>query len=796
MYPSKSPPALVDLTQEPEYLIGTLRIQARACAVSVGNTELRIEPRQMQVLVALAQAAPDVVTRADLSVKAWGNSIVGEDALNRCITRLRRALLELGQPAQIETVPKLGYRLYPSQVAHSTLDPINDDAPLSANHAQLGAESEQLDAAQTRDTTVEAAVMPAIVQPSGLQSKQSVLTLKHIGALAAALVLTVVTTISWSVLKWRASSRADLAQTPSHSNQSAYAVGEVHRVVPSSKVQRAQRLSPDGQSLAFVREMGTTLPVSLVVRGLSGDIERELISKPGIHGLAWSPDGNAIAYAQALPEQSCQLWVVETRSGTERQVGACKHAADTLIAWSANGRELYFQDQQSLHGPSHIAALMLNTRSVSILTTPHIGSGDMFPTPSRDGKTLAFLREDAWLSGHVFLLDLHTSEQKQLTQSASDIYGIAWEPNGRGLLVSSNWGGDIGLWRLSLDGAAQRLGGAGVNYGFLASSRASARLSFEVQQKRSRMVLLQGQNSSTSLAPYAHAPSDTDDNSEATTDVSMPDLSPANAVRDADPDFDPIHNQLVFVSWRSGRPQLWLHQSSGAPRQLSSGAFDYLGGPRWSPDARQIVAARAQNAQQDLVLFDINQGREMQLTQDAALDYAPQWSPDGKSVLFVSDRGGALGLWRIDIATRAIELVMPNAQAGAIDVLGNLVFQATDKPGLWLKRADSKSGAAATQIAELSHHRHIHMRHHQGDFFVLEVRPDNSSALHRFDLEQGMRTVGVWTEGLDHKSQFTFTRDGDVLTIACVKSTELFWAEPTDAAMVGLPGVDLVSRLP
>jgi Tol biopolymer transport system component/DNA-binding winged helix-turn-helix (wHTH) protein len=791
MYPSKSAPVVIDLTQEPEHQIGTLRIQARACALSVANTELRIEPRQMQVLIALAHAAPDVVTRGDLSAKAWGNSIVGEDALNRCITRLRRALLELGQPAQIETVPKLGYRLYASQVAHSTIDPMNDDvAPLSANHAQLGAESEQLDAAQASDATVEAAVMPAIAQSSsGLQSKQSVLKLKHIGALAAALVLAVVTTISWSILKPRAASQANLDQAQSPTAQPAYAVGEVHRVVPSSSEQRTQRLSPDGQSLAFVREMGATLPVSLVVRGLSGDFERELISKPGIHGLAWSPDGGAIAYAQALPEQSCQLWVLETRTGADRQVGACKHATDTLIAWSASGRELYFQDRQALHGPNHIAALSLDAGAVSILTTPSTGSGDMFPTPSSDGKTLAFLREDAWLSGHVYLLDLQTAELKQLTQSASDIYGIAWEPNQRGLLISSNWGGDIGLWRLSLDGAALRLGGAGVNYGFLASSRASARLSFEVQQKRSRMVLLQGEDSATSLASYTHS---ANADIEEATELSMPDLSPANGVRDADPDFDPIHNQLVFVSWRSGRPQLWLHQPGGNPRQLSSGAFDYLGGPRWSPDARQIVAARAQNAQQDLVLFDIAQSRETQLTQDAALDYAPQWSPDGKSVLFVSDRGGALGLWRIDIATRAIESVMPHAQAGAIDAAGNLVFQATDKPGLWLKR----QGAPATQIAELSHHRHIHMRYHQDAYWVMEIRPDDSSALHHFDLKTGLRTVGIWAEGLDHKSQFTFTRGGDILTIACVKSTELFWAEPTGAAMVGLPGAELVSRLP
>jgi DNA-binding winged helix-turn-helix (wHTH) protein len=155
MYPIKKPLSVVDLTQELEQVIGTLRIQTRACALSVANKEVRVEPRQMQVLVALANAAPDVVTRADLSAKAWGSSIVGEDALNRCITRLRRALLELGQPAQIETVPKVGYRLVPShagQNAQNDTD-VAQAASLDVN-APLGAELDPLGAVQCADEHV------------------------------------------------------------------------------------------------------------------------------------------------------------------------------------------------------------------------------------------------------------------------------------------------------------------------------------------------------------------------------------------------------------------------------------------------------------------------------------------------------------------------------------------------------------------------------------------------------------------------------------------------------------------
>jgi Tol biopolymer transport system component/DNA-binding winged helix-turn-helix (wHTH) protein len=778
MYPLKTALPVVDLTQEPEHVIGSLRIQARACVIIAADAEVKIEPRQMQVLIALAQAAPDVVTRADLSARAWGNAVVGDDALNRCITRLRRALLELGQPANIETVPKLGYRLSASLAN-------NENASHLPNY--LAPELDQILSDEQTALPVQSADNPTD-RPDQVGHPVKVTPAKESrnflsGGIKRIAVLTGVAmslAIIWGIWQTRTSSDASLSVAPSAPSESpnTYAIGEVHRVVPGSNRQISQRLSPDGQSLIFVQEVGATLPSTLLLRGLDTDFERELVTKAGIHSPAWSPDGTSIAYVQALPNQSCQLWVLQIRTGAEHKVGNCMHAGYSSVVWSANGNELYFQDKPAPHRPTHIAALNLNTGQVKALTTTQTGSGDIYPTPSSDGTTLAFLREDAWLSGHVYLLDLQQGGLRRLSQSASDIYGLAWEPEERGLLVSSNWGGDIGLWRMGLEqGDVRRIGGAGVNYGFLTSSRTTARLSFEVRQLRSSMVRLQGQGAETTWAPYAHVHQASATTLLPTTDLSSTGI-PITAPRDSDPDFDPVHGQLVFVSWRSGRPQLWLHQSTGNPRQLTTNTSDYLGGPRWSPSAQHIVAARAQNAQQDLVLFDIAKGRETLLTQDPALDFAPQWNADGKSVLFVSDRGGALGLWSVDVTSRESKLVMANAQAGAMDTQGNLLFQATNKPGLWLQR----TGAGAVQVADLSHRQHAKVRYHQGAYWIMEKRSDDSSALHRYDVESGMQTVGVWRSGLDYKSQFTFARNGEILSTTSVKSAELFWAEPAPAS--------------
>lgn len=66
----------------------------------------------MQVLVALARAEGAVVSRGDLIELCWGGVIVGEDAINRVASRVRRlAGLSDPPPFHVDTIPKIGYRL-------------------------------------------------------------------------------------------------------------------------------------------------------------------------------------------------------------------------------------------------------------------------------------------------------------------------------------------------------------------------------------------------------------------------------------------------------------------------------------------------------------------------------------------------------------------------------------------------------------------------------------------------------------------------------------------------------------
>jgi len=71
-----------------------------------------LEPRVMQVFVALSRANGRILTRDDLVEMCWAGRIVGEDAINRTLSRLRGVLLALGaKDFAIETITKVGYRL-------------------------------------------------------------------------------------------------------------------------------------------------------------------------------------------------------------------------------------------------------------------------------------------------------------------------------------------------------------------------------------------------------------------------------------------------------------------------------------------------------------------------------------------------------------------------------------------------------------------------------------------------------------------------------------------------------------
>jgi TolB-like protein len=98
--------------------------------------EHHVEPKRMDVLMLLIEAAPDVVTTEQVLAHVWRGAIVGDGVVHQAISHLRRALRDdPRKPRCIETIPRRGYRLIAEILARA---PRAGPAAPTADRAEAG----------------------------------------------------------------------------------------------------------------------------------------------------------------------------------------------------------------------------------------------------------------------------------------------------------------------------------------------------------------------------------------------------------------------------------------------------------------------------------------------------------------------------------------------------------------------------------------------------------------------------------------------------------------------------------
>src|SRR5438132_983956 len=94
---------------------------------------------------------------------------------------------------------------------------------------------------------------------------------------------------------------------------------------------------------------------------------------------------------------------------------------------------------------------------------------------------------------------------------------------------------------------------------------------------------------------------------------------------------------------------IWMMPAFDASRatQITQGR-NLVGRPAWTPDGKLIYPVKAPVGG-DLYLVDLIHGSRKQLTGDAGDNVEPSVSPDGRYIVFMSDRTGVPHIWRMDI---------------------------------------------------------------------------------------------------------------------------------------------------
>lgn len=259
---------------------------------------------------------------------------------------------------------------------------------------------------------------------------------------------------------------------------------------PESFRDNTPRFSPDGASLAFLRNFGESVREVFTVQTSDGEREERQLTfdKSGIRSLAWSADGKRIVFVSFRAGNQSNLWQIPA-SGGEPEIIATSGKNITNLAVSPDGRTIAFTDESN---DSNIWKIAPDAPARKFI---HSTRADHSPQFSPDGSRVVFV-SDRTGNQEIWIADADGKNQRQLTDSngltgsprfspdgkfvafdaasenTRDIFIVssdggaprrltdsrsrsvlpAWSADGRFVYFCSDRGGDLNIWKISVAG--------------------------------------------------------------------------------------------------------------------------------------------------------------------------------------------------------------------------------------------------------------------------------------------------------------------------------------------------------
>ncbi|MBO9749148.1 winged helix-turn-helix domain-containing protein [Xanthomonas phaseoli pv. dieffenbachiae] len=202
---------VTQLGSVPRFRLGPLLVEPERLTLIDDGQTITLEPRMMEVLIALAERAGEVISAEQLLIEVWHGSFYGDNPVHKTIAQLRRKLGDDSrQPRFIETIRKRGYRLLPKvmfpddyrgavigpqawghgnpYMGLQAFDPAHADVFFGRSHAiaqVLGALRAQLHSQRRlvlvsgasgcgKTSLLRAGVVPLLCQPGGLDGLEAI----------------------------------------------------------------------------------------------------------------------------------------------------------------------------------------------------------------------------------------------------------------------------------------------------------------------------------------------------------------------------------------------------------------------------------------------------------------------------------------------------------------------------------------------------------------------------------------------------------------------------------------------
>ena len=134
--------AIIDL--EKTFLLGDVLVEPMLNRISQGPCSVHVERQVMLLLVHLAKHSNEPVTREALYRAVWTQSEPNDEALTQAISKLRKALTDVGaEKGIVETIRKVGYRVTADVQSVQSPRKVASQGPLSRAAAPPGHSTSQ-----------------------------------------------------------------------------------------------------------------------------------------------------------------------------------------------------------------------------------------------------------------------------------------------------------------------------------------------------------------------------------------------------------------------------------------------------------------------------------------------------------------------------------------------------------------------------------------------------------------------------------------------------------------------------
>ncbi|MGW7535483.1 amidohydrolase family protein [Amycolatopsis sp. NPDC054798] len=354
----------------------------------------------------------------------------------------------------------------------------------------------------------------------------------------------------------------------------------------------------------------------------------------------WSPDGRAVAF-QSYRTGTFQLWTVVPGQEPRRlTTGPHDHREP---AFSPDGTRLAFSADLGRSYGIHV----LEVASGRITTWADSAAEEAAPAWSPDGHRIAFTSG----SGAIDVADAHGGRERVIEAGEAGVLVAApfWTPDGR----------EIGYVRFEgvtpkrLGGYARRsalvIGNRTVSapdedvFGFRAHWLSPAEVVYTADGRLRRRNLATGAVRDIGFEAEVPDPPRRPANRRPRR---RPDAGPVRGI--ASPALSPAGDRIAFCALGA----LWVKPLDGPARKLAQDGF-LIADPAWSPDGRHLVYTSDRLGSPDLWLHELATGIRRRITSTSGAAVAPAWSPDDTGIAF-HDHDGALFFASLDGTVRRL----------------------------------------------------------------------------------------------------------------------------------------------